>query len=164
MCILHCITPRGWTECILPIHYYALHCINPRGWIECILPIYYVLVWIKPHDWFEFILPNYVTLCNWVWSILLVGRQQAGVMLDGGCRPITQPWVENPTCVMPREACCRHVLYKVVESMADLPSQGSLEIRAELRCRVPRNRLYTCVYYIYSSWYQCMGDETCTNV
>ena len=34
---------------------------------------------------------------------------------------------------MPREACCRHVLYRVVESMADLPSQGSLEIGAELR-------------------------------
>ena len=69
---------------------------------------------------------------------------------------------------MPREACCRHVLYRVVELMADLPSQGSLEIGAELRCRVARNRLYTCVYYICSSWYQCMGDETrvltCNNV
>ena len=71
---------------------------------------------------------------------------------------------KTPTCVMPHEARCRHVLYRVVESMADLPNKGSLEIGVELRCRVARNRLYTWGCYICSSWYQRMGDETCTNV
>ena len=161
MCALHCITPRGWTECIYRIIMFFIvwnHVVGSNVIADLLL--YWCLnrtTWLV-----RIYVAKYVTLCSWVWRILLVGRQRADVMLDGGCSPITA--VGGKPRVRPVVAMC----YIGWSSRGRIcRARDSLEVRAELRCRVARNRLYTCVSYIFSLWYQCipcLGDETCTNV